>query len=129
MAKRKESNKVPTEYEEQCLLFKWIRENESSYPALKYANASLSGIRLSIHLAAKAKRSGMVRGFPDIFLPLKNSKYNGLFIELKRIKGGSVSKEQKDFISFLNNQGYLAVVCKGHKEAIVVIEHYLALLV
>lgn len=65
----------------------------------------------------------------NIGFPLKNSKYNGLFIELKRIKGGSVSKEQKDFISFLNNQGYLAVVCKGHKEAIVVIEHYLALLV
>lgn len=61
--------------------------------------------------------------------PLKNSKYNGLFIELKRIKGGSVSKEQKDFISFLNNQGYLAVVCKGHKEAIVVIEQYLALVI
>ena len=46
MVKRKESNKVPTEYEEQCLLFKWIRENESNYPALKYANASLSCIRL-----------------------------------------------------------------------------------
>lgn len=124
---KKESNKVPTEYEEQCLLFKWIRENESNYPALKFANASLSGIRLSIHLAAKAKRSGMVRGFPDIFIPIRNSVYNGLFIELKRIKGGVVSKEQKEFISFLNKQGYSAVVCKGHKEAICVIRAYLAL--
>lgn len=124
---KKDTNKVPTEYEEQCLLFKWIRENEESYPALKYANASLSGIRLSIHLATKAKRSGMVRGFPDIFLPLRNSQYNGLFIELKRLKGGVVSKEQKDFIAFLNKQKYLAVVCRGHKEAIEVIKTYLEL--
>lgn len=67
----------------------------------------------------------MVKGYPDIFLPVRNRTHNGLFIELKRVKNGVVSPEQRDFISFLNSQGYLAVVCKGSQSAIETIESYL----
>ena len=59
----------------------------------------------------------MKPGFPDLFLPIPIAKWHGLFIELKRIKGGVVSPEQKDWIAFLQEQGYGAVVCKGWLEA------------
>ena len=116
---------IPTELQEQIAVFNWIRLMSMTYPVLKYANASLNGVRLTIGQATLAKKSGLVKGYPDIFLPVKNKNYSGLFIELKRIKGGVVSQEQKDFISFLNSQGFKAVVCKGSKEAINALESYL----
>lgn len=114
-----------TELQEQIEIFKWSKINLDKYPCLKYLNSSLNGIRLNIVQASLAKKSGLLKGYPDIFLPVKNSQYGGLFIELKRVKGGVVSPEQKDFLSFLNSQGYKAVVCKGSIEAINTIENYL----
>lgn len=121
----KKNNIIPTELQEQIAVFQWANLMIKKYPILRYLNASLNGIRLTIGQANLAKKSGLVKGYPDIFLPVRNNTYNGLFIELKRVKGGVVSSEQKDFINFLNSQGYLAVICKGSKEAIKQIESYL----
>lgn len=123
----KKTSIIPTELQEQIAVFNWVNLMIRKYPMLKYMNASLNGVRLTIGQATLAKKSGMIKGYPDIFLPYRNKTYNGLFIELKRIKGGIVSPEQKDFISFLNSQGYLAVVCKGSQEAIEAIQTYLNL--
>ena len=62
---------------------------------------------------------------PDIFLPIANNRYHGLFIELKRRVGGSLQPDQKDWIGQLEVQGYKAVVCKGAEEAMRVIEEYI----
>ena len=75
--------------------------------------------------AANLKKQGVIAGVPDMMIPLPNKKYNGLFIEMKRKKGGVVSKYQKRWIEFLNNYGYLAVVCKGSEEAIDATKEYL----
>lgn len=123
----KKTSIIPTELQEQIAVFNWVNLMTRKYPMLKYMNASLNGVRLTIGQATLAKKSGMVKGYPDIFLPVRNETYNGLFIELKRVKNGVVSPEQKDFISFLNSQGYLAVVCKGSQEAIEAIQTYLNL--
>lgn len=123
----KKNSKIPTELQEQIAVFNWAKSMIDMYPMLKYMNASLNGVRLTIGQANLAKKSGLVKGYPDIFLPFNNGVYNGLFIELKRIKGGVVSDEQKDFIGYLNNQGYLAVVCKGSQSAIEEIVNYLNL--
>ena len=115
----------PTELQEQIAVFSWANTQLDKYPLLRYMNASLNGVRLTIGQATIAKRSGLLKGYPDIFLPLRNKEYSGLFIELKRVKGGVVSPEQKDFLSFLNSQGFKAVVCRGSVEAIETIECYL----
>ena len=122
------SNKkaVPSEYDEQCLIFAWAKMHEKKWPELCLLNASLNGVRLTtIGQATKAKKSGMKRGFPDIFLPVFKGGYSGLFIELKKTKGGSISKDQKWWIDALNNQKYKAVVCRGANEAINTIVDYL----
>ncbi len=115
----------PPESYEQKEIFRWSRFNIEKNEHLKYLNASLSGVRLTVGQRTEMKRQGMVKGFPDIFLPYNNGKYSGLFIELKRVKGGVLSKEQKDWLEYLNTQGHLALRCNGHADAIELIEKYL----
>ena len=118
-------NRTPTEYQEQCTIFEWCELMSAKYPMLKYCHSSLNGVKLTIGQAHKAKLSGMKKGVPDIFLPYNNGEYTGLFIELKRVKQGVVKPEQKDFIAYLNSQGYKAVVCKGSTDAILTLKEYL----
>ena len=75
--------------------------------------------------AARFKAEGVKAGVPDLFLPVARGPYHGLFIEMKRQKGGKVSDAQKAWISALIDQGYLAVVCYGWKDAAELIEDYL----
>lgn len=123
---------MQVEHVEQVKVFDWARLYESKYKCLKYLNSSQNGVRITnIRGAVRAKKAGMRAGFPDIFLPYPTQLYAGLFIELKRpiIKGQSkpvVSKEQKEWIEYLNSVGYKAVVCYGANEAIQTICDYLA---
>ena len=65
------------------------------------------------------RREGVMRGVPDLFVPAW-----GLWIEMKRTKGGVVSVEQADWIEYLQGLGYAAVVCRGCDEAKVVSEKH-----
>ena len=71
------------------------------------------------------KAEGVSAGVPDICIPVPNKKYHGLYIEMKRQKGGRVSEKQKEWIDRLNSLGYLVVVCRGFDEAREVIEEYI----
>lgn len=123
------------EFHLQKSIFEWANLNLKKYPQLRLLNASMNGVKLTSKQAGmRAKQVGMKKGFPDIFLPVANSYFHGLFIELKRneiktfnIKKGVVTKEQKQWLDDLNAQGYHAVVCYGFAEAIKVIESYLQL--
>jgi hypothetical protein len=50
---------------------------------------------------------------PDLFIPEW-----GLWVEMKRAKGGKVSKDQKDWLDYLANCGYRVIVCLGKTDAI-----------
>ncbi len=78
----------------------------------------------SLSYAAKIKRMGLRRGFPDLFIPLARKCFHGLFIEMKYGKG-KATKEQAEWISYLNSQGYRAVVCYGTDEALAEIDLYI----
>lgn len=62
---------------------------------------------------------------PDICLPAARGKYHGLYIELKRRKGGKVSAQQREWLEALEEAGYRAIVCRGWDEARTEIERYL----
>lgn len=68
---------------------------------------------------SKNKRMGVRSGVPDYLIVTKNKL---LFIEMKRKKGGVVSKTQKEWIKAINDAGGFAVVCSGFEEAKKVIE-------
>ena len=77
--------------------------------------------------AANLKRQGVKAGVPDIVLPVARKGYHGLYIELKVKSGGRTSSDQKDYIEFLTENGYLARVCKGAEEAVALIKEYLSI--
>ena len=116
---------VPLESWEQAKIVEWKRENQDKYPELQLLFSSLNGIRLSFGLRAKAKAQGLEPGYPDLMLDVPRGGFHGLRIELKRVKGGAVSDDQKRVISMLQDQGYCVEVCKGHVEAINTIVNYL----
>jgi VRR-NUC domain. len=61
-----------------------------------------------------------------LFLPVPRDGFHGLYLELKKVRGGRVSPEQRDFLAFVREQGYRAEVCKGWQEAWGVLSDYLA---
>lgn len=115
----------PLEADEQKAVFRWIRSNQIKFQKLQLAYSTLNGVRLTPKLRKEMKEQGNRAGVPDIVLPARNKFYPGLYLELKRVRGGSVSKEQKKYMSLLAEEGFKTIVCKGHKEAIEVIKDYL----
>lgn len=117
--------KVPSEESEQITLFTWANMQKNNYPDLALMFHIPNGGLRSKSEAKRFKASGVKPGVPDIFLPVPRGQYCGLFIEMKRIKGGRVSEEQSDWISRLEMQGYKCEVCRGWQKAAEVIEKYL----
>ena len=94
------------------------------YPKIRYC-ASLGGIRTSMRQAVKATRTGCVKGFPDLQILHANTKDHGLFLEIKPHKKAYPTKEQKEWIEYLNEKGYYAKCCKGIDECISIIDSYM----
>jgi hypothetical protein len=114
-----------SEFQEQVLIFQWAALMSVQRPELKLLNSSLNGVRLTIGQAKKAKRAGMKKGYPDIFLPVPRGIFHGLFIELKKKGGSKPTKEQAEWLSELVGWGYDCYCCKGSRAAISTIESYL----
>ncbi len=127
MVAKKKKNDTPLEEWEQVQVFRWIRSNQIRYPKLQLAYGTLNGVRLTPKLRNKMYLQGNRKGVNDIVLPARShdNEYPGLYLELKRLKGGVISKDQKRFNELLREQGYLAVFCKGHIAAIDMIKEYL----
>lgn len=84
-----------------------------------------NGGQRNIIVAKRMKDEGVRAGVPDLFLAWDNAEFAGLFIEMKKAKGGRVSAAQKEFMDLLFSAGYLTVVCHGWEEAKAAIEEYL----
>lgn len=127
----------PIEEIEQQKLVQWLRIKKVLHFAPVNENqGSFTNRAVAIRIEAKAKSMGKSKGVPDLFIPISNKYYHGLFIELKRqiktLKNGmksksvpETSKEQEEWIQKLKEQGYQAVVCYGASEAIDLIEEYM----
>lgn len=87
--------------------------------------ASLGGIYTGPRQAAKAKRTGYSRGFPDLQITEARGGFFGLFIEIKTNKGRA-TEVQKEWIKDLNKRGYYAKICKGFDEIVDCIDRYMA---
>ena len=116
--------KIPTEHQEQVMLIKWF---DLQYPELRGRLAACpNGGQRNVIVAAKLKAEGVRPGYPDLNLLVPRHGFSGLFIELKRQKGGNLTAEQADWLEFLNRQGFMAVICKGLDAARDTVSKYLA---
>lgn len=73
---------------------------------------------------AKLKAEGVLAGVPDLFVAVPRGDWHGLFIEMKRTKGGKPSAAQVDIMSRLAAQQYKSIVCYGMEEAWTQFERY-----
>lgn len=117
---------IDREGQEQAAL---MREIELRYPEVfeLIYHVPNGGHRVKA-VAAKLKAQGVKAGIPDLVLPMARGGYFGLYIEFKAtFEPAPVSTSQKDCLRRLNDQGYLAVVCQGHFDAMECLRAYLAL--
>lgn len=114
-----------TESQEQQLLFEWAVLAAGRWPELALMYHIPNGGSRSKSEAGRFRAEGVKAGVPDICLPVARGGYHGLYIELKRVKGGRVSTAQQGWIAALRDQGYYACVCKGWDDAAHVIKKYL----
>jgi len=116
-----------TESLEQQFLFRWAAFASGKYPELDLMFHIPNGGLRNKAVAGMLKAEGVKSGVPDICLPVARGNYHGLYIELKKEKGGTVSANQKIWLSQLTHQGYYAVVCHGWEQAKDELEKYLNL--
>lgn len=115
------------ERQEQAALFRLAENRARRDPRWSLLNASLNGLPTTIPQAVLAKKCGMKKGYPDLFLPVAARGYHGLFIELKRKDGtpSDVTLEQRAWLDRLSVQGYRASVAFGWEDAANQITAYL----
>ena len=106
---------------EQIILVNRVRQ---LYPDVLIFAIPNGGQR-SITEAVRLKAEGVLAGVPDLFLARAGENSHGLFIEMKRVKGGKVSAKQQSVMETLKHEGYAVLVAYGCDEAWPYVEQYL----
>ena len=102
------TDNVPSEHFEQRELVKWFRQTFNGVRIFAIPNG---GAR-SITTAAKLKVEGVSAGVPDLYVPAWH-----LWIEMKRTKGGTVDKNQKDWHEYLLSINDMVIIGYGAEDA------------
>lgn len=116
---------IPTEAQEQAALFSWAVLQSGKYPELRLLYHVPNGGSRHKAEAVRLRTEGVKAGVPDLCLPVARGQYHGLYIELKRQRGGRVSDVQSDWLSALSYQGYKTALCFGWEQAAKMILDYL----
>lgn len=116
---------IPTEDAEQIVVINWAALAKGKWPELELLFHIPNGGKRGKREATRFRDMGVKAGVPDLFLPVPRGKYAGLFLEMKRRKGGVVSPEQKKWIAALRERGYAAEVAQGGWEAVEIIKAYM----
>lgn len=114
----------PSEHDEQVSFIKYARARYAhvrNFAIWAIPNAA----KRSPRLAAMMRAEGMTSGVPDLIIPYPVGAYHGLWIEMKRQKGGVLSAEQREIADQLRAVGYAVAVCCGAKSAIETLDAYM----
>lgn len=114
------------ESEHQKALFEWIRTQERRDIRYSKIFAIPNGGKRDKRTAINLKREGVLSGVWDIFVPIPNSNFGGLFIEMK-IGSNMLTDNQKKFKDGLETS-YKFEVCYSWIEAKEVIQNYLKII-
>jgi hypothetical protein len=105
---------IPSEHDEQVSFVLWL-----SLMGMSYFHVPNSTYTKSWNQKRINKEMGVKPGVPDLFVVTPKGL---IAIEMKRRKGGVVSKDQREWIDTLNNSGVPTRVCKGCEEAIMFVK-------
>ena len=114
----------PTEHAEQVSVCGYL---DRVYPDVLYwatpNGASLSGRGRAMN---KLKGEGFLPGVSDLIIFEPRGGYSCMFLEMKRVGGGSgASENQQWFLREVEKRGAFGVVCNGFLEARQVLDDYL----
>ncbi len=117
---------VATEHEEQAALIKWwnLYALARHMPSLLLM-AIPNGGRRTTTTGARLHAEGVRAGIPDLFLAIARGEWHGLWLEMKRRKGGFLTDQQRTALLALKLEGYSTAVCYGWDEARAAILDYL----
>jgi hypothetical protein len=104
---------------------KLLRAQDKAY-LIPLLFAIPNGGKRDARTASSLKMEGVRAGVPDLFFAHPTPSAYGLFLEMKVVKGGRVSPDQKTMILALEEEGYCCQVVKGCVEAIDIFEKYLS---
>lgn len=111
------------EQQNQIAYFKWVRSQKD--PRFKWIHASMNGVPASGPASAGIRKaSGQTKGIADIFIPEPVGPWPGCWIELKAAKG-SLTPEQKEFLSDMAKKGFRTYVAYSWAEAREITSAYL----
>lgn len=105
----------PSEAAEQQALSRWL-----DVKRLLWCHVPNGGQHKVQHRAAMA-RLGLKSGVPDLLIftpPPRLPACRGVAIEMKRLRGGTVSDSQRFWLEQLQAAGWQAKVCRGADEAV-----------
>lgn len=132
--------KVPAEAEECKWLVewadtKWFGDWRISQVLVHVPNGAYHGAdrKSGAVVARKLREQGLQAGVFDYILPVPTTAMSalgmqfcpGLWLEMKRTRGGTVSEEQKKFMARMQRLGWQCAIAKGWVEAARIIEAYL----
>tara|TARA_R110000868_G_scaffold179574_1_gene419732 strand:- start:34410 stop:34862 length:453 start_codon:yes stop_codon:yes gene_type:complete len=99
---------LPSEHDEQAGFVQWFR---AKWPRVLIF-AIPNGGKRSIVTAKRLRREGVTPGVPDLYIPAW-----GIWIEMKRQKGGRTSPDQNAMIQYLEEIGHTVIVGYGAMDA------------
>lgn len=99
---------LPSEHDEQAGFVQWFR---AKWPRVLIF-AIPNGGKRSIVTAKRLRREGVTPGVPDLYIPAW-----GIWIEMKRQKGGRTSPDQDAMIQYLEEIGHTVIVGYGAMDA------------
>lgn len=104
------TNTTLLEEQEQALFVQWLELKSLVFSAIPHSTFTKSW-----KVKARNKAMGVRPGVPDMMV-IAGSKL--VFIELKRLKGGVISKYQKQWIKDLHEcNDVIAGICYGYEDA------------
>lgn len=99
---------LPSEHDEQAGFVQWFR---AKWPRVLIF-AIPNGGKRDIKTAKRLHREGVTPGIPDLYIPAW-----GIWIEMKRQKGGRTSPDQDAMIEHLESIGHRVIVGYGAMDA------------
>lgn len=110
-----------TEHDLQKAFFKWLAV--ANIPGAEMMHANPNGGHRHPAVAAKLKAEGVKPGVPDVYWPMARGGFIGLAIEFKNGEGNP-SKEQKQRITRLQEEGWCVVLCWSWQAAAATVKGY-----
>lgn len=111
---------------EQIKVIQWSLRAQNEFPALKWLHHIPNGGKRNKSEAEKLKQMGVKAGVSDLRLPYPSGCYHGMYIEMK-YESNKPTKEQIEFLTFMQEEGYFVCVCYSFEAAQEIIVKYLQL--